>query len=101
MSVVTIEWTARAAGRYPGERETVELTEFINGVINGGRAMVIEEHSPIVGFFPGETAPISPADMAVSARARMNALKAIARAAAEANVDVSEEATADEPPGAE
>lgn len=58
MSTVTIEWTARAAGRHPGDRETVELSTFINGVVSNGYAKILIEHQPIVGFQPAPYDPV-------------------------------------------
>lgn len=43
MSAVTIEWTQRAAGRWPGSRETVELTPYVQALIDQGRVEIIED----------------------------------------------------------
>lgn len=47
---VTIQWTQRAAGRQVGEQETVELTPFVQGCLDQGRAFIVPD--PIVGFSP-------------------------------------------------
>jgi len=45
MSEVTIEWTQRAAGRQVGDVETVELTPFVQGCIDGGKVKVVVDHA--------------------------------------------------------
>lgn len=43
---VTIEWKIRAEGRKEGGRETVELTDYVQALINQGRVVVVEYHFP-------------------------------------------------------
>lgn len=43
MSAVTIIWNQRAAGRWPGDEEKVELTEYVQALIAQGRVTVEED----------------------------------------------------------
>lgn len=43
MSAVTITWLQRAAGRWPGDEETIELTEYVQALIDQGRVEVEED----------------------------------------------------------
>lgn len=43
---IKIKWDVNAAGRSVGDEETVELTEFVQGVINGGYAHEIPNDEP-------------------------------------------------------
>jgi hypothetical protein len=72
--MVTIEWQVKAAGRSPGQKETVERTPFVEALIKQGRVLVLEEDKPkykplkkselAVGE-PGTEGLVVPADVVV------------------------------------
>ena len=43
MAAVTLIWTQRAAGRWPGTFEVTELTPFIQGCIDNSRCYIVKE----------------------------------------------------------
>lgn len=45
-SIVTVKWNIRAGGRHEGDVETVELTEYVQALINQKRVEVIERFDP-------------------------------------------------------
>lgn len=53
---VNIVWDVSAAGRNVGDQETVEQTEFVDGVLANGYAHIVSE--PIVGVFQADPLPV-------------------------------------------
>lgn len=55
---VTVEWTIRVGNRWEGNRETVELTDYVTTLINAGRLKVIEWHQDEAPLDAPEPAPV-------------------------------------------
>ena len=85
---VTIEWTQRTAGRYPGEQETVELTTFVEGCLKQGRAFIVtdpEPATPPVAVFPEEPVVV-PEVAAVAAAAAPSVEEVMLSSAVQAEI---------------
>ena len=68
MSEVTLHWDQRVLGRNVGDVETVELTEFMQAILDQGRAHIVmvtqdtpeqaEAPAPILGVVKAEPADV-------------------------------------------
>lgn len=61
--IITVVWKIRADGHLEGERQTVELTDYVQSLINQKRVEVVEEHRPVLGVvIPDLDGPVAALD---------------------------------------